>query len=218
MSTEAERARPAVLLNPIEGDPTDADSHIGGPVLWPIDEPWPTCDGAAHDPASGAEPFVGAVQLYRRDFPELPFPDGADLLQVFLCTLHHDLPHAHGPDVRLVWRDSTTVFELIEEEPEPSVQEEAYVPTVNVLEPIRFAERESKVSGGTKIGGWTPWWQSAPIEFECADCGAAQRQTLSLATHEPSGDDVEWVFGREGNLNVFTCAEDVRHSIAVHVD
>lgn len=204
-------ARPAVLLNPLEGDPTDADSHIGGPMLWPIDEPWPRCD---HD----SEPFVGAVQLYRRDFPELPFPDGADVLQVFLCTLHHDLPHAHGPDVRLVWRDSTTVVELIEEEPEPSAQEEAYVPTVNVLEPIRYAEHESKVSGGTKIGGFTPWWQSGPIEFECPECGAEQRQTLSLATHEPSGDDVEWEFGREGNLNVFTCAADVRHPVTVHVD
>jgi hypothetical protein len=218
VSIEDERARPAVLLNPLEGDPTDADSHIGGPVLWPIDEPWPHCDGATHDPASGGEPFVGAVQLYRRDFPELPFPDGTDLLQVFLCTLHHELPDVYGPDVRLVWRDSTTVFELIEEEPEPSVQEELYVPTVNVLEPIRFTEHETKTSGGTKIGGWTAWWQSGPFEFECPECGAAQRQMLALATHEPSGDDVEWEFGREGNLNVLTCEKDVRHPIRLHVD
>ncbi|MGW6442149.1 hypothetical protein [Lentzea sp. NPDC055074] len=214
MSIEAERARPAVLLNPLEGDPTDADSHIGGPMLWPIDDPWPRCEDASHTP----EPFVGAVQLYQREFPELPFPGGTDLLQVFLCTLHHDLPHACGPAVRLVWRDSTTVVELIEEEPEPSAQEEIYVPTVNVLEPIRYTEHESKVSGGTKIGGFTPWWQSGPIEFECPECGAGQRQTLSLATHEPSGDDVEWEFGREGNLNVLTCTKDVRHPITTHVD
>ncbi|MET9227602.1 hypothetical protein [Lentzea sp. NPDC003310] len=217
MSIDADRARPAVLLNPLAGDPTDADSHIGGPLLWPIDEPWPTCDGTTHDPASGAEPFVGAVQLYRRDYPELPFPEGADLLQVFLCTLHHELPHAHGPDVRLVWRDSSTVVELIEEEPEPSVQEELYVPTVNALEPIRYTEHADKVSGGTKIGGFTPW-QTEPVEFPCPDCGAAQRQTLSLGTHEPSGEDVEWEFGREGNLNVLTCAKDVRHTVTVHVD
>ncbi|WP_154697783.1 hypothetical protein [Lentzea guizhouensis] len=218
MSIKDEHARPAVLLNPLEGDPTDADSHIGGPVLWPIDEPWPVCDGTTHDGAPGELPFVGAVQLYRRDFPELPFPDGTDVLQVFLCTVYHELPHAYGPDVRLVWRDSTTVVELIEEEPEPAVQEELYVPTVNVLEPIRYAEHPDKVSGGTKIGGWTAWWQSEPVEFRCTDCGAVQRQTLSLATHEPSGDDVEWVFGREGNLNVFTCPQDVRHPVTVHVD
>ncbi|MFD5827743.1 hypothetical protein [Lentzea sp. NPDC060358] len=217
MSIEDARTRPAVLLNPLEGDPTDADSHIGGPLLWPIDEPWPWCDGETHQPGSGGEPFVGAVQLYRSDFPELPFPEGTDVLQVFLCTLHHDVPHARGPAVRLVWRDSTTVVELIEEEPQPSAQVEAYVPTVNVLEPIRYAERESKASGGTKIGGWTAWRQSAPVEFPCPDCGAAQRQTLSLATHEPSGDDVEWEFGRGGNLNVFTCPADVRHPISAHV-
>ncbi len=225
-------ARPAVLLNPLEGDPTDADSHIGGPLLWPIDEPWPVCDGATHDGGVGELPFVGAVQLYRRDFPELPFPEGTDVLQVFLCTVDHDQPHAHGPDVRLVWRDSTTVVELVEEEPEPAVQVERYVPTVNVLEPIRYveypmpAERPDELrdeqwpetSTGSKIGGWTAWWQSGPVVFECPECGSARRQLLSLATHEPSGDDVEWEFGREGNLNVFACPADVRHPVEVHVD
>lgn len=39
-----------------------------------------------------------------------------------------------------------------------------------------------------------------------------------LATHEPSGDDVEWEFGREGNLNILTCEKDVRHPIRLHVD
>jgi hypothetical protein len=215
-------ARPAVLLNPLEGDPTDADSHIGGPVLWPIDEPWPWCD-------ADGQPFVGAVQLYARDFPELPFPEGTDLLQVFLCTLDHDVP---GPDVRLVWRDSSSVVELIEEEPQPSEQEELYVPTVNVLEPIRYveypvpAERPEplrdeewpETSSGSKIGGWTCWWQMEPMVSECPECGTAQRQTLSLATHEPSGDDVEWEFGQEGNLNILTCQKDVRHPIKVLVD
>ncbi|KOV82980.1 hypothetical protein ADL03_22795 [Nocardia sp. NRRL S-836] len=224
------------------GDPTDADSHIGGPVLWPIDEPWPWCDGTAHDRRSpgvpGADiagvgmPFVGAVQLYRRDFPELPFPDGTDVLQVFLCTLHHDLDHAYGPDVRLVWRDSAAVVELIEEEPQPSLQEEIYTPTVTVLEPVRITEyarpferpeelRDAdwpETSSGTKIGGWTAWWQTGPIEFECAQCGTALRQMVSLGTHEPSGDNVEWEFGREGNLTIFTCPRDVRHPVLLHVD
>ena len=242
VTTKADWAKPAVLLNPLAGDPTDADSHIGGPMLWPIDEPWPWCDGATHDPQSpgvpGADiagvgmPFVGAVQLYRRDFPELPFPDGTDVLQVFLCTLHHDLDHSYGPDVRLVWRDSTTVVELIEVEPQPPLQEEIYTPTVNVLEPVRITEyahpfdrpeelRDAdwpETSSGTKIGGWTAWWQTGPIEFPCAECGTVLRQMLSLGTHEPSGDNVEWEFGREGNLNVFTCPRDVRHPVVLHVD
>lgn len=221
--TKQDWARPAVLLNPLEGDPTEADSHIGGPMLWPVDDPWPHC-------AADGEPFVGALQFYRKDFPELPFPSDADLLQVFLCTLDHAA--IEGPDVRLVWRDSTGVVEMIEEEPQPSVQEPLYAPTVNVFEPIRYveyarpverpaelrAEQWPETSTGSKIGGWTSWYASAPGAFLCPECGADQRQTLALATHEPSGDDVEWEFGDQGILNVLVCTRDVRHPVTVHVD
>ena len=104
-------ARPVVILNPAPGSPAVADSHIGGPMLWPADEPWPWCDGTTHsayvhvkaeDCEDVAVPFVGAVQLYRRDFPELPFPDGTDLLQVLLCPLHHR--ENGGPGMRFRWR------------------------------------------------------------------------------------------------------------------
>lgn len=219
--SEQDSARPAVLLNPLEGDPTEADSHIGGPMLWPVDQRWPYCDGSAHEHRRGTRlPFVGALQFYRKDFPELPFPVDADLLQVFLCTVDHD--EICGPDVRLVWRDSTKVVEMIEEEPQPSVQEPFYAPTVNVFEPIRYVEHaesaERPVSTGSKIGGWTSWCTSDPLDFKCPECGELQRQTLALATHEPSGDDVEWQFGEQGILNVLTCESDVRHPITVHID
>ncbi|WP_394616989.1 hypothetical protein JNUCC0626_46500 [Lentzea sp. JNUCC 0626] len=36
-------ARTAVRLHPRPGDPTAADSSVGGPLLWPSDEAWPTC-------------------------------------------------------------------------------------------------------------------------------------------------------------------------------
>jgi hypothetical protein len=67
-------------------------------MLWPRADPWPQCDGAAHlhSPELTDEqirglhtPFVACAQLYRRDFPELPFPDGTDVLQVFLCPIGH---------------------------------------------------------------------------------------------------------------------------------
>jgi hypothetical protein len=39
----------ATRLHPRPGAPTVADSSVGGPLLWPIDEPWPVCtDGDAH--------------------------------------------------------------------------------------------------------------------------------------------------------------------------
>jgi hypothetical protein len=41
----AGQLRPAVLLRPATGAPGPRDSSVGGPLLWPLDEPWPTCAG-----------------------------------------------------------------------------------------------------------------------------------------------------------------------------
>jgi hypothetical protein len=60
-------ARTATRLHPRPGSPTVHDSSVGGPLLWPADEPWPYCD-EPHD--SRAEPVVHTpddVRLLRRD-------------------------------------------------------------------------------------------------------------------------------------------------------
>lgn len=41
----AGRVRPAALLRPAAGAPGMRESSVGGPLLWPRDEPWPTCGG-----------------------------------------------------------------------------------------------------------------------------------------------------------------------------
>src|SRR6476619_2449693 len=38
-------ARTATRLHPRPGAPTVHDSSVGGPLLWPADEPWPHCAG-----------------------------------------------------------------------------------------------------------------------------------------------------------------------------
>ncbi|WP_432072059.1 hypothetical protein [Streptomyces wuyuanensis] len=38
-------ARTATRLHPRPGSPTPHDSSVGGPLLWPADEPWPRCEG-----------------------------------------------------------------------------------------------------------------------------------------------------------------------------
>ncbi|KOT52704.1 MULTISPECIES: hypothetical protein [Streptomyces] len=38
-------ARTATRLHPRPGSPTVHDSSVGGPLLWPADEPWPYCAG-----------------------------------------------------------------------------------------------------------------------------------------------------------------------------
>jgi hypothetical protein len=37
--------RRAVRLHPRAGTPGRSDSSLGGPLLWPAEEPWPVCDG-----------------------------------------------------------------------------------------------------------------------------------------------------------------------------
>jgi hypothetical protein len=44
-----EHSATATRLHPRPGKPTTADSSVGGPLLWPADERWPTCtDGDTH--------------------------------------------------------------------------------------------------------------------------------------------------------------------------
>lgn len=118
----ADCARPALRLHPRRGHPAAGESSVGGPLLWPVDEPWPTCDSDDHEWSMAAtagsfdEPAVLAsvLQLYRRDVPAgiLPapgwaFPNGTDLLQVLWCPNPHG--DTHGPRVRVFWRTEAQV-------------------------------------------------------------------------------------------------------------
>jgi hypothetical protein len=58
--------KPAVRLHPRRGEPTADESSIGGPLLWPADEPWPAC-GLDHED-SFDEPY--AYTLAWRAYPE----------------------------------------------------------------------------------------------------------------------------------------------------
>jgi hypothetical protein len=74
-------AREAVRLHPRVGEPTWAESSIGGPLLWPAREPWPTCPEHGGPWQFGFSPRH--VRLRRRILAEAwrrPREDGADLL------------------------------------------------------------------------------------------------------------------------------------------
>lgn len=72
-------SRETTLLYPRAGQPGPGDSSIGGPLLWPADEPWPMCAEPDHyeplEPPVGPEPIamVPVIQLYARDVPGLVF-------------------------------------------------------------------------------------------------------------------------------------------------
>ncbi|WP_394359532.1 hypothetical protein [Amycolatopsis sp. SB7-3] len=216
--------RTAIRLHPAPGLPRPDESHFGGPLLWPSDEPWPECpvtwppDPDASDDAWPAghpldEPvpaMVGAAQFFRDDFPELPFPEGTDVLQILFCPLEHDNPYHRGPAVRLVWRDSAEVGDIAEPPPAPEDAQDAYLPEPCVFEPCSIDELprlcdfppETRTALGipegasedpdgwpeldhyAKIGGWTAWHAAGRVDLDCRECGAELRQTLALATEE----------------------------------
>ncbi|MFE9249943.1 hypothetical protein [Streptomyces sp. NPDC007088] len=61
-------ARTATRLHPRPGAPSVRDSSVGGPLLWPADEPWPYCAGPHDEKAAEGRPLSpDDVRLLRRD-------------------------------------------------------------------------------------------------------------------------------------------------------
>ncbi|MFE4698316.1 hypothetical protein ACFRIC_14725 [Streptomyces sp. NPDC056738] len=60
-------ARTATRLHPRPGSPTVHDSSVGGPLLWPADEPWPYCDEPHDSRASLRVLSPGDIRFFRRD-------------------------------------------------------------------------------------------------------------------------------------------------------
>jgi hypothetical protein len=246
-------ARPAVRLHPRLGSPGIHDSSVGGPLLWPSAEQWPTCSekheeyslhdlaevrewrailaeveaqGTGHTEAQSARmrelcddlplssvstpvPLMPVAQLYARDIPGLPRPEGTDLLQVLWCPLdHEDLPYtSYVPNLRLRWRDSTAVTDPLTVFPEPPVITGPYLvnpcavhpePVVDypypdllpepLLETIKDWEKaesenylaEPAFHGGTKLGGWGNWSLTDHHEIACVECGSRMDDNLLL--------------------------------------
>lgn len=68
-------SRAAIRLHPRPGSPSVRDSSVGGPLLWPADEPWPHCT-ESHQ-GSGFARHTAAVRLQRRaEARRLRDPDG----------------------------------------------------------------------------------------------------------------------------------------------
>ncbi|MFB9365910.1 hypothetical protein ACWCYY_26560 [Kitasatospora sp. NPDC001664] len=145
-------ARTTTLLYPRSGTgrPDRADSSLGGPLLWPADEPWPHCAAPDHQNPErgcavvGPEPvaLVPVLQLHARDVPALEYPAGADLLQVLWCPLLHSEQDQWCPVPVLYWRVAAEVASgpLLETAPEPHEYDEEYVPLPCVVHPTEAVE------------------------------------------------------------------------------
>lgn len=209
------QSRTTVRLHPRRGEPAITDSSMGGPLLWPADEPWPSCPAPqTHNPSEGFDPLplVPVLQLFARDVPELPFPDGTDTLQVLWCPVDHEPFFQPHPVVR--WRKAIAAGSLLVETPEPHADsDESYLPAACVLSPERVEEypagwalpREFRdriwdweknhpspdgwgyfshlsAAPGSKVGGWVDWIQD-PVQVECSR-GHEMEHLLTVASWE----------------------------------
>ncbi|MCX5179200.1 hypothetical protein [Streptomyces virginiae] len=165
--TLAAHRRTATRLHPRPGAPGPHDSHVGGPLLWPADEPWPVCTTPhRRAPGPGPLPLVALAQLHARDVPDLPAgPDGCDLLQVFWCPFDAHGPTGYGMYTHLRWRRAAEVREPAAERPAPgAVGFDGYLPEPCVLHPERITEYPYIELLTGELGAAVEEWEDAQEE------------------------------------------------------
>ncbi len=142
----ARYGRPATLLNWVPGTPGREESSLGGPFLWPADEPWPVCglthdrrsDGSEAHPDGSAVHPVALLQLRSADAPGLRFPAGRDLLQLLWCPAPHEEQGFPAPV--LVWRDSASLAETLASYPPVHRAQELHRPYPCVARPAEVLD------------------------------------------------------------------------------
>jgi hypothetical protein len=156
--------------------------------------------------------LVPVLQLYARDVPGLPHPEGADLLQMLWCPLTED--EAFERPV-LLWRDSSSINALLGAAPAPHPEaDENLIPRACVIDPEYvtdypyedapegllecfeeydepFIEEEKEgwsmwdllVVPGCKVGGYPSWTQPSKWP-DCPKCGKGMDHLLTLNGYE----------------------------------
>ncbi|KIQ67319.1 hypothetical protein TR51_04545 [Kitasatospora griseola] len=159
--------------------------------------------------------MVPVVQLLAADVPELPFPDGADVLQVLWCPFDHEEGYAPRPQV--YWWDGSRADLEPTDPPRSDGAHHQYLPDPCVLHPERVAEYPSwdlpehlhdaleerfeqveeetgwsyeyhlSVADGTKVGGY-PAWSQDPDWPHCPRCERRMDHLLSVDSAEFDGE------------------------------
>lgn len=162
--------------------------------------------------------MLAVAQLYAADIPDLPRPDGTDLLQVLWCPFDH--PDDYLPRTALRWRAAADVTDPLGTAPQPAViGNDDYLPAPCVLHPETVTEYpaphelpeelrdrilaweeqhglvyqyELGVAPGWKVGGYGPWSFSDPFPMRCDECQAPARPLLTIDSGEWDGGTGSW--------------------------
>lgn len=212
--------RPTVRLHPREGEvPTIVGSKIGGPFLWPEDEPFPTTELVGQ---GGAIPLVPVIQIQDYGLPCEVFPPGVDVFQLLWTPVAN--PQTLRPELHIRWRRAADTRIRHRAWPEPPREEAGLVPVPCLMMPELVAEFpplesaefaalsesvQSKILSdsrlvklyrdslsacpATKLGGY-PFGLS-PSDWPVCACERPMTFFLQLAAWEASADVID-PFGR----------------------
>ncbi|PNE42936.1 hypothetical protein AOB60_04190 [Streptomyces noursei] len=237
-------ARDAVVLCPERGEPDPRNSSIGGPLLWPSDEPWPECSLPDVDSPDGAPAtaMVPVAQIFRRDAPGPWWPADFDLLQILWCPNEHWDPPAQqadiSPVVEMRWRRAAEVTNRLTTPPSPSrYDEDGYLPqacTFTARHLTDFPYREElpadlrpqleelvRATGDgsdviTRVAGWKlGGWPTWHLTYPAVFACGDCGTDLTLLFTMASDAETGVVVGRSGDLRIFTCPADHRHPFQV---
>ncbi|MEY9877921.1 hypothetical protein ABH931_007445 [Streptacidiphilus sp. MAP12-33] len=161
-------ARSTTLLYPRAGAPSRQESSLGGPLLWPANEPWPMCSASGHCAMAYGSAVVGpapvaavpVLQLFARDVPALIFPVGRDVLQVLWCPLVHDEGDQWCPVPMIRWRSSveTAAEPLLDDAPQPYEFDEDFLPracSVHPAETVEYPNWDMPQELSERVGRWS---------------------------------------------------------------
>ncbi|MFE2579615.1 hypothetical protein [Streptomyces sp. NPDC059378] len=240
----ARYARPAVLLHPRRGTPGPEHSSVGGPLLWPGDEPWPECSLPDEEDPDGvpATAMVPVAQIFRHDAPGPWWPDGIDLLQILWCPNEHWDPPAQqsegAPVVEVRWRRAADVTGPPAHPPAPSrYDEDGCLPQACHLDAEHLTDfpfreelpaelrprleelvRETGDGGDviTRVAGWKlGGWPTWHLTHPMSFSCEECGTAMTLLFTAASDAETAVVVGRYGDLRVFVCPADHRHAFQV---
>ena len=127
-----ERRRTTVRLHPRRGLPALDASKLGGDFLWPRSKSEPHC--AKHD-----RRMVGVLQVRRKDVPELPWPDRAQLFQLFWCPADFGEP-PYAPSPIVAWHTEDECADNAQPRAQWSDELRCYIPALCAVHPERVVE------------------------------------------------------------------------------
>ncbi len=166
-------------------------------------------------PQEGPIPLVPVAQLYATDVPDLPCPDGADLLQVLWCPFDHDPDYL--PRTELRWRRTSDVRRPLTAAPQPSViGNHGYLPEPCVLHPELVKEypapHELPEELTERIDAWEEENEEAAEDDEADIC---YQYDLSVAPGSKVGGHAPWSFSDPFPMSCPECGSGVRPLLTI---